>query len=213
MVNAPNALQGVIDLGDGLTPIDIWQGLHANAHAWIDSPYGVSQEQDRILIDGTDISVLRALSVYPVKKWIALCEAVGWTAYGAVGLSWCEGAELPQIWEAWEASGSALKPLPEYERPARFINPALLPRTRKITDIINLTKPNKLAFGALVAASSEPLIFDLSAAVLVQAEPQLAAFLKSRMLQVSNRSTEQNILIAKWSETIKGTEYDVWENS
>ena len=27
-------MTGVTDLGDGLTVVDIWQGLHANAIAW-----------------------------------------------------------------------------------------------------------------------------------------------------------------------------------
>ena len=98
-------MTGVTDLGDGLTVVDIWQGLHANAIAWQAHPYGASAVQNRMLIDGTDLSVLRALAAYPCASWAALCAAAGWTAYGAVALSWCEGATLPQVFDGWRASG------------------------------------------------------------------------------------------------------------
>lgn len=93
-------LRGVAHIGDNLTPIDVWQGLHANARAWENVPYGAGQAQDRILIDGTDLSVLKALSEYPAERRSALCGAVGWTAYGAAGLCWCAGASFAEVYSA-----------------------------------------------------------------------------------------------------------------
>lgn len=210
MVDTGGAMQGAVDLGDGLTPIDIWQGLHANARSWADVPYGASQQQDRMLIDGTDLGVLKALASYPAEKWSALCEAVGWTVYGAVGISWCKGANLSQVWAGWEASGVKLKPMPDQERPARFINSALLPQSRKVSDLIEASSPSELAFCAMVASSSEPLDFGKSAGGYQAAPAQIAAFLKSRMLQKANRTPKEDALLQVWSQKVNGTEFDAW---
>ena len=207
-------MTGVTDLGDGLTVVDIWQGLHANAIAWQAHPYGASAVQNRMLIDGTDLSVLRALAAYPCASWAALCAAAGWTAYGAVALSWCEGATLPQVFDGWRASGFPLKPLPEYERPARFINPALLPQTRKLSELATAAEPDILALCAMIAHSPEPPEFDVPHPSLRGTpNPQVAAFLKSRMLQKPSRTQEEDDLIAAWSETVKGSEFDVWDGA
>ncbi|TQM90403.1 hypothetical protein BD293_0039 [Roseinatronobacter monicus] len=211
--NLCNPMAGVTDLGDGLTVVDIWQGLHANAKAWPVNPYGLaSAAQNRTLIDGTDLSVLRALAAYPGAGWSALCTAAGWTSYGAVALSWCQGATLPQVLDAWLASGFSLKPLPEYERPARLLNPTLLPQTRSLSALVEAAQPNAFALCVMIAHSPEPLDFDMSLETLQSVpQPQLAAFFKSRMLQKPVRSPDEDQLIVIWTATVKGTEFDIWE--
>ena len=220
VVDITDAMSGAVDLGDGLTPIDVWQGLHANARAWSDVPYAGSQSQDHILIDGTDLSVLKALENYSAKGWHALCTAAGMTVYGAVALSWCEGAELSQVWDGWEASGFPLKPSPEFERPARFINPTLLPQTNKLSGILEACN-NKyqdeaiynLAICATIASQKEPPEFDLPPENLTRAQPQIAAFLKSRTLKKPDRTAQDNTLIAQWDKTIAGSQWDIWEEN
>ena len=103
-------LLGVIDLADNLTPVDVWQGLHLSALAWQSIPDDHGQTGQRRQIDDSDRSVLGALSEYPAQNWMQLCNATGWTVYGAVALSWCSGAELSQVWEGWLASGHPLLP-------------------------------------------------------------------------------------------------------
>lgn len=208
-----NAMHGAVDLGDGLTPIDIWQGLHSNARAWSQVPYGAGQNQDRTLIDGTDLSVLKALADYPASKWAALCNAAGMTVYGAVALSWCKDAEIKDVWEGWEASGFPLRPLPEFERPARFINSAFMPKTRSLKGIVDEMGNSSLAICAAIASSPEPLEFDLDPNMMKSAKPQLASFLKSRMLEKPDRTAEEEALLKVWSEAVKDTEYDIWEGS
>ena len=135
------------------------------------------------------------------------------TVYGAVALSWCKDADIKDVWEGWETSGFPLKPLPEFERPARFLNPALMPKTRSLKGIVGAVGNSSLAICAAIASSPEPLEFDLDLTVMHSAKPQLAAFLKSRMLQKQARTAEEESLLNAWSETVKGTEYDVWEGA
>jgi len=213
MDNLSLAMRGVVDLGDGLTPVDIWQGLHANARAWSEARYGANPYQDCVLIDGTDLSVLKALSDYPAEKWHALCAAAGMTVYGPVALSWCKDAKIKDVWDGWEASGFPLKPLPEFERPVRFINSAFMPKTRSLKGIVDDLGNSSLAICAAIASSPEPLEFDLDQNMMKSAKPQLAAFLKSRMLEKQDRTAEEEALLKVWSEAVKDTEYDIWEGS
>ncbi|WP_066707575.1 hypothetical protein [Celeribacter ethanolicus] len=142
------------------------------------------------------------------------------TVYGAIALSWCKDAELSQVWEGWHASGFPLKPSPEFERPARFINPALMPVSDSLHDILNAEarkhedpEIHTLAICARIAAMQGPLKFDIPLDSLKTAPPQIAAFLKSRTLEKPDRTAEENALIATWSATIKGTEFDIWEDA
>ena len=210
-VDDPNdPMCGVVQLGDGLTPVDIWQGLHGNARAWQNVPYGAGQQQDRMLIDGTDLSVLRALAEYPAEDWAALCHATGWTVYGAVGLSWCADADLKLVWDAWRASRFVIKPLPDFERPARLINPALMPETRKLSELIELSTPSGLALCAMIAASGQPLEIDLPVSKMKNATAQIASFLKSRLLQRGQLNADDRMAMAAFDHTIAGSDFDIW---
>lgn len=202
-------MRGVVDLSENMTPVDVWQGLHLSARAWQEVPAGPDQDVQRASIDESDLSILSVLSNYPAGHWKRLCEATGWTVYGAVALSWCSSAELNDIWEGWLASGSPLMPRPVSERPARLINPALLPKTRNLSALIKASSPNTLGLCALIAASDAPLNIDMSAQQFVNAPPMVASFMKSRILAARGKPMDRTLMDILDSK-LSGTEYDLW---
>jgi len=186
-----------------------WISLHENAKAWISTPLGEIQKKDRKLFDVADTNALSALQSINVNIWQSLCIGTGMTVYGAVALSWCEDAELSQVWEGWEASGFPLKPLPEFERPARFINPALLPTTNSLKEIITIAENKSLPICAMMVAKRDSLEIDLPESMLKSATPQIASFLKAHMERKADRSADENALIEVWNKTVTGTEWEV----
>ena len=207
---ATDPLLGVIDLADNITPVDVWQGLHLSALAWQGIPDDHGQAGQRMLIDDSDLSVLRTLSDFPAERWTQLCDATGWTVYGAIALSWCSGAELPQVWEGWLASGHPLLPTPDCERPARLLNPALLPETRQLSALIAASTPSSLGLCAMIAASDAPLVIDLSAGQLKNAPAQIACFLKSQLLRSANNGKADPTLMSALEQQLANTEFDLW---
>lgn len=142
------------------------------------------------------------------------------TVCGATTLSWCKNAELSQVWAGRHASRFPFKPSPEFERPTRLINPALMPVRDSLHDILNAEAGkhenpefHARAICARIAAVQGLLQFDISLDCLKTAPPQIAAFLESRMLEKPERTSEESALIATWSEAIKGTKFDIWENT
>lgn len=207
LADSSHPLSGVTLLGEDFTAIDIWQSLHQTAQSWKNIPAGASQAQDRVLLDGTDLSVIRTLQDFPAERWANICEGVGWTAYGAAGLSWCQGADLAVVCEQWQKSGLILKPTPESERPARLLNPALLPTSRQLSTLIQAASGTSFMVCVFIAAKPEPLIFDLPFEKLKTAKAQPAAFLKHRLQQQPNRTKQQEQLIHIWGEAIRDTAY------
>ena len=63
----------------------------------------------------------------------------------------------------------------------------------------------------MIAALKGPLNFDLPYELLRTSPPQIASFLRSRMLRSDIRQVNDSSLIEIWSQTIKDTEYDVGE--
>jgi len=200
---------GAVYLKDGITLPEIWVIIHNNAAILEGKSNSSHASKDRLSVDKNDLGILKKLGECSFSFWHSLCIASGWTVYGAVALSWCKDARIEQVWDAWEASGFPLKPLPEYERPATFINPALLPNTNSLSQIIAFCPDKTLPICAMIAALKEPLDFDLPVGQLEMANPQLASFLKSRMVQNPDRTPEQNDLVNIWTQTIKGTEWEV----
>jgi len=196
-------------VGKDVPVIDLWQRLHLNAIAWENILNAPSLEPEKHNLDLSTASYLNSLSELSHDIWHSLCTAAGMTVYGAIALSWCQDAEISQVWDDWEASGFLLKPLPESERPARFINPDLLPQTSSLNEIINFCPDKSLPICATIAALKSPLEFDLPVENLKTANPQLASFLKSRMQQKSGRTAEEDELIQVWSQTVSGTEWEV----
>ena len=181
------------------------------------------EEQD-IVVKSNIMSfkdICQSLVDVEVTQWLLMSQACGVTIYGVVALSWCKNAELSQVLDGWLALGFPFKALPEFERPARFINPTLLPKREKLSDILTAYHAryveNQAAYTLIISAAivvaGESLELDIPYENLGEAQPQIASFLKKYMLQKTSRTSDDNKLIETWSEKIKGTEYDVWESS
>ena len=194
---------------DDLTLPYIWVSLHLNAQMEQETLKNPRLSHETARMANEITYLLSSMKEIPAKKWWRLCDASGWTVYGAVALSWCIDAEMSQVWNGWEASGFPLKPLPGYERPAHFINPELLPKTNNLSEIINYCPDRTLPICAMIAALKEPLEFDLSMETLKTANPQIAPFLKSRMEQKPERTAEENELVQVWSKTVSGIDWEV----
>lgn len=200
-------------------PASDWFILHINAQSWSKIFHESKSIKSGAFIDKEDAAIFAKLSTQKCARWIKLCEALSWTSYGAVALSWCEGARLADVWSGWLASGFPLKPLPEYERPARFLNPALVPQTASLREVVTWANGQgypevamyDLAISAMIAGLKAPLIFDMAPEMMGAARPQVAAFLKSRMLQQASHSAEEARLIETWGVTVKNSPYDIWE--
>ena len=199
-----NPFHGAFFVGS-LTLSEFWLEIHESADKW----NGVVASDERKSIDSSLAGFLDGMYKLDSALWQSLCAAAGMTVYGAVALSWCEGAEISQVWDGWLASGFPLKPLPEYERPARFLNSALLPKTNSLAQIIAFCPDKTLPICAMIAALKEPLEFDLPIETLKIANPQIASFLKSRMEQRTDRTPEQDDLISIWTQTTKDTEWEI----
>lgn len=211
--STPQVFMGACLLPDNVSLPHLWHRIHSNASILASSSNESPTFSDQENVDRKDICLIEALSKCHADKWHSLCAAAGWTVYGAVALSWCEGAVLKDVWKGWEASGFPLIPKPEFERPARFINPALLPQTNKVSEMISASGSSVLAFCAMVAALGDnPLDFNLSDKGLKGASRQIAAFLKSRMLRKEERTEQEDALIRFWGDKIKGSKFDVWED-
>lgn len=194
--------------------VDLWREILRFAEK-----HWEAGSEDREIYDALSYEFLGDLRKVSAEDWSNICGGLGHSVYGAVALSWCQGATLAQVWSGWLASGFPLKPLPEYERPARFLNPALLPQTETLNQITGWVNEQRypdaatydLALSALIAGSQTPVELDMVPEAMRQARPQIAAFLKSHMLQKPARTPEEDALIAAWSERVKGTEFDTPE--
>ncbi|WP_039018126.1 hypothetical protein [Halocynthiibacter namhaensis] len=196
--------QGATFLTADWSLIDVWYALHQNAKMWAKSDPDTKRK-----CNNTDSGILGTLTETSSELWSNLCRITGMTVYGAVALSWCKDAELSQVWEGWEASGFPLKPLPEYERPARFINPALLPTTNSLLELVKLAENKPLPICAMIVAKGDALDVDLSVNMAANASPQIAAFLKAHIERQQNRTEEQNEMIEIWKQKISGTEWEI----
>lgn len=224
--------QPVTILSEELTPVDLWQGLNGNAKAWQELIFNPENTEVCARIDGSDRQFISYLQNFPASRWLMMCHGTGWTVYGAVALSWCAGAKLEDVWSGWEASDFPLRPEPASERPARFLNPALLPAVvtgsnpeqntavtagattpRSLRALTEAAENRPLPLCAMIAANDLPIIFDLPADMLSKASPQIASFLKSRMERQGVTGATEQALIEAWNQRVKDTQYDVWSET
>ncbi|KZL02626.1 hypothetical protein PsAD26_04706 [Pseudovibrio sp. Ad26] len=101
MVNKEDSKIGAFDLGEGLTPVDVWQGLHASEPLWIASAGVDGGNENQTRIDETDLSLLKRLEAFPAKRWAQMCDGIGWTPLGAAALSWCQSSNDQVFKVAW----------------------------------------------------------------------------------------------------------------
>jgi len=189
----------VVTVGDNLTLADVWTSLHASAEVWRNVPHDAAQQER---IDDSDLSMLRNLSRVPAALWQKLCEALGWTVYGSVGLSRCEGAEIGMVCAAWEASATVLTPDPVACRPAWLLNPALVPESRKLSDLMMAGEDSNLQICLFIAARSEPIEINLPEDTLQGAAPQLADFLRADLRRRNQPDAEDAALVSMFSGII-----------
>ena len=176
-----------------LTLADIWSGLRADHAAWI-----AAGPDLRASIDESDLSLLRELAAVEATRWQQLCDALGWTPLGAVALSWCIGANLRDTREAWAASGADITPDPASLRPARLLNPALLPERPRLSDLALTCEDDDLQLCILIAAAPEPLDIDLPPESLKTASPRVASLLHdilARRPEITERERMQMSLL------------------
>lgn len=196
-----NPFEGATFLEHDVTPIEIWNSLHNNAKIWLEASKHKMTDADRALVDGSDIGLLRALATFPAAKWSAMCEAVGWTVYSAVGLSWCEGAVLKDVVAAWRSSGVTIAPTPEMRRPARMINPTIFPETNNLSEIVTAVESDVLSVAIILAARREPIALDIPNNALASAHPMIANFLLADYTNAL--SQEQEPLKIEWQKKVE----------
>ncbi|MGH0003802.1 hypothetical protein ACQU0X_27325 [Pseudovibrio ascidiaceicola] len=92
---------GAFDLGEGVTPVDIWHGLHVSEHLWVASAGVEGGEENQKRINESDLSLLKKLETFPAKRWAQMCDGIGWTPLGAVALSWCLNSNEQAFKVAW----------------------------------------------------------------------------------------------------------------
>lgn len=218
--NAWQAYHGAKMVVEHTAAPKIWLRIHDNAVQWVIMSQSSATSKNLKALNRIDLDLVAHLSEFSAANWHSLCSAAGMTVYGATALSWCKDAELSQVWEGWHASGFPLKPSPEFERPARFINPALMPPSRSLREFLDAEagrhenpEIHTLAICARIAAVQGTLSFDMPQESLRNAPPQIAAFLKSRLFDKPDRTAAENALIAIWSDTLSGTEFDIWEDA
>jgi hypothetical protein len=130
------AYKGAIILRGNLALPKLWQRLHDNAHQWgimLDMP---DQKKNLVALDSIDLDLLGRLAECPAEAWKLICFGAGATVMGAVGLSWCKGAVLADVWHVWAMTGLALLSHPIARRPARLLNPALVGETTSLHAIL-----------------------------------------------------------------------------
>lgn len=173
--------KGSLTPKDDLTLPYIWVSLHLNARMEQDTLSNPRLARETTRMADEIRYLLKALDTVPVQNWWDLCEASGWTVYGAVGLSWCKGATAAQFWRAWDLVKYPLEPGDAAERPCTFINPAFLPDTPVLTGIVEACGNACTPICVSIAALREPLLIDVSVVQIDQAEPPLRVFLRSRL--------------------------------
>lgn len=189
---------GARDLGEGLTLPYVWNAIHLSAQlvATLETKGGALVESDRI--NKSDAFLYHSLQHVDAQDWKAFCAAAGWTAYGAVALSWCSGAEIQSVWDALDASGLAPSPDPGFDRLAQFLNPEILPEGSTLSELRGQSGGRQIAFCALIAACRAPLVWDLPEDTLCNAPPEIVAFLLPRLAALADRTGEQEGVLRVW---------------
>ncbi|KZL14360.1 hypothetical protein PsAD2_03764 [Pseudovibrio axinellae] len=123
-VDQDTSKPGAFDLGEGLTPVDVWQGLHASEPLWIASAGVEGGEENQSRINSSDLSLLKKLEAFPAKRWAQMCDGIGWTHLGAIGLSWCQGSTDQAFNTAWSIAVPDKDHTDSQQRALRLVKPS-----------------------------------------------------------------------------------------
>ena len=164
-------------LVEGDVPLPkIWQRLHDNATQWVIMANAGSAEKNLSALDKIDTDLLTRLSMAAAPDWRKMCEGAGITQMGAVGLSWCAGASLSDVWSMWSMAGQPLLPLPAFLRPARLLNPDLVGTGTKLSEIMNGAETDPFLACARCARAGAALEIDLSERQMSELAPEVLRF-------------------------------------
>lgn len=175
---------GALPAGNGMTLPYLWVSLHLNARMVQDLLDKPRFERETVRFERETKEMLAALSDVDADRWLTFCNASGMTAFGIVGLSWCRDVTSDMFWSAWDATTYDLQPNDESERPFKYINPQVLPKAKRVTEIVafcgNDARRTCLVFAAMV----DPVEIDLTKSQVMQTQPDiLRAFLLARQEQ------------------------------
>jgi len=154
-----------VDLGDGLTPADVWRSLYADEQKWLEQMTSMERAIFRESMDGNNMQLCALLQAFSAKRWLSICNGLGWTPFSFAALSWCQDAVLEDILYGWEHLDAGQMPMPNSttERAAKFINPKLLPENQMSKLLVAGVTP--FAFALLIHARQEAPLFDISESV------------------------------------------------
>jgi len=188
-------------LDDALTAVDVWQLLHSDAKEWDTTPRNSKFFKIREMLDQADYEALKKLREFPATSWEHLCFGAGWTVYGAVGLSWCEGADFAKVSDCWLHSGFELNTQESSLRAARLINPDVLPKAVKLSALVDELENNSFRISLALAARGGKIKVDLPPQSLEPAPVQLVPFL---VLAIETASVEAEYegVLGKWRKSL-----------
>lgn len=194
---------GSYSFGGDLTLPYIWVSLHMNAELAAQSEREAWHPQEAARFTEQLNFLCRSLRDVPAERWVAICQAAGWTVLGAVGLSWCAGATFDQVCKCWHVSGYDLRPDRDGTRPAQTLNPDILPASHALSEIVRECEGQELAICITLAARETPIAYDLPADVLVQASAMLSGFLLQRIENAAVRPEREDQLTAAWRANVE----------
>lgn len=190
--------KGALKANDAFLP-EIWVKLHRLARGWSDLWQSDDLEYERSNLDRTSLSLLQDMKEIDAEAWINLCAASGWTAYGAIAISWCKNGALAQVWAGWEASEFPIKRAEGFERPAHLLNPMLLPKTNSLSEITMICQQRTLPLCiTLSARKGAPLTFDVPVQTLSEMPAQAAAFLLPLLEKQDGLGADERHLAEYW---------------
>lgn len=191
---------GPMRLGNDTTLPRLWDWLHNNAMHWAHIYRSSPGHRNLAQLDRVDRDNLALLQDCPAARWTMLCRAAGVTDLGAAALGWCAEATEAAVWEMWRAAEPGLEPSPEFLRPTRLLAPAIAPNSPRLSDLLRRAKDDALVLCVLIAASEQPLDFDLPLDTLRSADPRLAAFLRENMARKLDPSAQEKALLMHWDK-------------
>ena len=119
--------------------ISIWHTLHHYAENPPFNEDWLKQSETECDTLTSEKLLLKELQAVEAERWKLLGLAAGWTPYAAVSLSWCLQAQLQDVFDCWDNVFSNRPPDVAHLRPARLLNPALLPKPC-LSEIIEVGK-------------------------------------------------------------------------
>ncbi len=171
-------MKGVFHLGQDLSLADIWTGLHSDAHLWQRAALAPDTARQRAGIADNTRALLVPLTDCPAPRWQAFIEAQGVTQLGAIALSWCDGADLQTVADAFLRDVE--DPAAIDERAVRLLNPAILPDNRSLMALAEAVKYDIKSLVIATLGDPAPIVMDASPVWLSDLPSMLGAVLLKR---------------------------------